>query len=248
MARREVVGRYRGSTFGLLWSLFNPLVLLATYTFLFGVVFRARWGVAGEGGLEYGLVLFIGLIVHGVFAECVTRAPTLLLQHVNLVKRVVFPLEVLPWTLMASALFHAAVSLAVWLLVAAAIGLWPGWTALLLPLVLAPLVPLTLGCTWFLASLGVFVRDVGQVVVLAVTIMLFVSPILYPATAVPEAYRSLLALNPLTPMVEGARGVLVAGTLPDFWRLGQSMLVNLGIAWFGFWWFQRTRKGFADVL
>jgi lipopolysaccharide transport system permease protein len=248
MARREVIGRYRGSMLGLLWALFNPLVMLAMYTFLFGVVFRARWGLAGEGGFEYGLVLFIGLIVHGVFAECVTRAPGLLLQHVNLVKRVVFPLEVLPWTLLVSALFHAVVSLTVWFAVAFLTGVRPGWTALLLPLVLVPLAPLTLGCTWFLASLGVFVRDVGQLVVLAVTMLLFLSPILYPATAVPQEYRGLLALNPLTPIVEGARAVLVAGRLPDFTRLGLALALNLLVAWLGYWWFQRTRKGFADVL
>lgn len=191
MARRDVMSRYRGSVLGLAWSLVTPLLMLSVYTFLFGVVFRSRWGGGGpEGTTEYTLVLFVGLIVHGLFAECVTRAPQLLLQHASFVKRVVFPLEILPWTVLVSALFHASVSLAIWLLFAVASGLPLSPSALLLPLVLLPLILLAMGCSWFFASLGVYLRDVGHTVAILTTLLLFLSPILYPLAAVPQKYSS----------------------------------------------------------
>ena len=249
MARRDVVGRYRGSALGLAWSFLNPLLMLAVYSFLFGVVFRSRWGVDGEQGhLEYALILFIGLIVHGVFAECVNRAPALLLQHASFVKRVVFPLEILPWTVLMSALFHATVSVAIWLLVAAVSGFPLSPVALLLPLVFVPLVLLVMGCAWFLASLGVFLRDVGHTVALVTTMLLFLSPILYPLSVVPPEYRVILRLNPLTFIVEQARAVLAHRMLPDFGGLAIVTAQNLVIAALGLWWFQRTRRGFADVV
>lgn len=249
MARRDVIGRYRGSMLGLAWSFLNPLLMLSVYSFLFGVVFRSRWGIAaGEGHVEYALMLFIGLIVHGLFAECVNRAPGLLLQHASFVKRVVFPLEILPWTVLVSALFHAGVSLAIWVLVAVVAGLPPSPVALLLPLVLLPLVLLTMGCAWFLASLGVFLRDAGHTVALVTTMLLFLSPILYPLSVVPPEYRFLLRLNPLTFIVEQARAVLAHRVLPDFAGLAIVTVQNLAIAAVGLWWFQRTRRGFADVV
>jgi len=249
MARRDVIGRYRGSVLGLAWSLVTPLLMLAVYTFLFGVVFRSRWGTsAEEGRVGYALTLFVGLIVHGLFAECVNRAPGLVLQHASFVKRVVFPLEILPWTVLASALFHASVSLCIWVLVAVASGAPLSPAALLLPLVFVPLVLLTMGCTWFLASLGVYLRDVGHSVALLTTVLLFLAPILYPMSAVPPDYRALIRLNPLTFVVEQARAVLTAGALPDFAGLAVFTAGSLLVATLGLWWFQKTRPGFADVL
>jgi lipopolysaccharide transport system permease protein len=249
LARRDVVGRYRGSVLGIAWSLVNPLLMLGVYSFLFGVVFRSRWDTAGDGGaLQYALMLSIGLIVHGIFAECVNRAPTLVLHNTNYVKRVVFPLQILPWTVMASALFHAAVSLIVWLVVALASGMPISPTALWLPLVLVPLVLLTMGLGWALASLGVYLRDVSQTVTLLTTVLLFLSPILYPITAVPAEYRPLIQLNPLTFIVEQARAVLAQQSLPDFRGLALATLQNFLVAVIGLWWFERSRKGFADVV
>jgi lipopolysaccharide transport system permease protein len=188
------------------------------------------------------------LIVHGIFAEVTNRAPSLMLGNVNFVKRVVFPLEILPVVAAGAALFHAAVSLAVLLgAVFVATGSVP-WTALLFPLVLVPLLMLTLGVAWVLASLGVFMRDVGQVVGLLTTVLLFLSPVFFPITAVPESFRPWMQINPLTFAIEQSRALLIFGELPSL----QDWLVYTAatgvVAWVGYVWFQKTRKGFADVL
>ncbi len=249
MVRREVLGRYRGSLFGLLWSFVNPVLMLAVYTFVFSVVFQARWGGAGTGGkFEFALVLFSGLIVFNLFAECVSQAPNLVLGNTSYVKRVVFPLEILPWVTLGSVLFHAAINLLVLLVAFGLAGLPLGAAAFCLPLVLLPLLLLTLGLCWWLASVGVFLRDIGQMVAMSLTVLMFLSPIFYPASSLPESARGWLFLNPLTFIIEQVRQVLIANQLPSWPSLGLYALVALGVAWSGFFWFQKTRKGFADVL
>jgi lipopolysaccharide transport system permease protein len=245
---REVAGRYRGSLFGILWSFFNPIFMLAVYTFFFSVVFRVRWQGGGDSKAEFALVLFAGLIVFNFFAECVTRAPGLVLSNPNYVKRVAFPLEVLPWVGLGAAAFHTGVSLLVWLVAHALLIGVPHATFLLLPLVLLPLALLILGVSWILASLGVYLRDVSQVVGVATTALMFLSPIFYAAESLPEQYRVLLMLNPLTPAVEQVRAMLYWGTRPDLPLLAAYLAGTAVTAWLGFAWFQRTRKGFADVL
>lgn len=248
MTKRDVIGRYRGSIMGLLWSFFNPVLMLAVYTFFFGVVFKARWGEATESKADFAIVLFVGLIVHALFAECINRSPSIILSNVNYVKKVVFPLEVLPWITLGSALFHAMVSVLVLLVFIGFTQLQPSWTALLFPLVLFPLVLLTMGLSWFLASLGVFFRDVGQMTGVVTTVMLFLSPIFYPVSSLPEPYRVWLNLNPLTFIVEQGREVLLWGNTPDWGGLGLYTLVAATTAYGGLMWFQMTRRGFADVI
>ena len=248
LTRRDVVGRYRGSLLGLLWSFLNPIFMLAVYTFVFSVVFQARWGPASESKVEFAAVLFAGMIVHSLFAECLNRAPGLILGNVNYVKKVVFPLEILPWVAMGSALFHAAISVLVLLIFFAWTQQYLYWTALLLPVLLLPLVLFTMGLTWFLAATGVFLRDVGQTTGVVTTALLFLSPVFYPVSALPEAYRPLIYLNPLTFMIEQARGILLWGTMPDWSGLGAYLIFGFLTAWAGLFWFQKTRRGFADVL
>lgn len=248
LVQREVVGRYRGSVMGILWSFFNPLFMLIVYTFVFSVVFKARWNTGSDSKTEFALVLFAGLIVFNLFAECFTRAPSLILSNVNYVKKVVFPLEVLPWVALGSALFHASVSLAVWLLAYLFLFGIPHITVLLLPLVILPLMLLIMGLTWGLASLGVYLRDVSQFVGSITTVLMFLSPIFFPASALPEKYRHLFLLNPLTPAIEQVRDVLYWGKVPSVTGLLIYLLVATLVAWVGFAWFQKTRKGFADVL
>lgn len=249
MAKREVVGRYRGSVMGLLWSFFNPILMLTVYTFVFSVVFKARWGETGsDSKTEFAIVLFAGLIVYGLFAECVNRAPNLILNNVNYVKKVVFPLEILPWVALGSALFHAAVSGLVLLLFFVAVHHYLNWTLIFLPLLLLPFILLIMGASWFLASTGVFLRDVGQTIGIVTNLLMFLSPVFYPASALPESYRPLLHLNPLTFFIEQTRDIVIWGKLPDWSGLGISLLLGIIVAWAGYFWFQKTRKGFADVL
>ena len=195
MSRREVVGRYKGSVMGLLWSFLNPLFMLVVYTFFFAVVFKSRWGAAPAGTEEsktlFAVLLFVGMIVHGLFAEVLNRAPNLILGNVNYVKKVVFPLEILPAISMGTALFHSLVSVAVLLLVFFVTNGYLHWTLVFFPLILLPLVIFTIGLAWILASLGVFVRDVGQSIGLGMTVMLFLSPVFYPVSALPESHATL---------------------------------------------------------
>lgn len=248
LIKREVVGRYRGSFMGILWSFFNPLLMLLVYTIVFSVVFKARWGGGSGSKTEFALVLFAGLIVFNLFAECVSRAPGLILGNANYVKKVVFPLETLPWVGLGAALFHGAISLGVWLIAYLIFFGVPHATVLYFPLVLLPFGLFILGMSWALASLGVYLRDVGQVVGPLITVLMFLSPMLYPTSSMPEAYRHLLYINPLTPVIEQTRDVLFWGKAPDFVMLGIYLLATSAIAWLGFAWFQKTRKGFADVL
>lgn len=248
MTKREVVGRYRGSILGLFWSFFNPVMMLIIYTFVFSVVFKARWGDGGESRFEFALILFAGLIVFNLFSECVTRAPSLIVGNVNYVKKVVFPLEILPLITMGAALFHCVVSLGVLLIFYVLISASLHWTIIFAPLVILPLLLTTLGLSWFLASLGVFVRDVSQSIVLLVTVLMFLSPIFYPVASLPEKYRVFIYMNPLTVIIEQMRDVLIWGRLPSLFAWFAMMAVGLATAWLGLVWFQKTRKGFADVL
>lgn len=246
--KREVLGRYRGSAMGILWSFFNPLFMLTVYTFVFSVIFKARWSSGSESKTEFALVLFAGMIVFNLFSECINRAPSLIVGNQNYVKKVVFPLEILPWVGLGAALFHAVISLGVWLIAYIFFFGFPPISVFYFPLILVPFCFLIMGLSWALASLGVYLRDVGQFIGVFTTVLMFLSPIFYPASAFPEAYRPFLYMNPLTPVIEQVRNVLFWGRAPDLVLLGFYYVVTAVIAWIGFAWFQKTRKGFADVL
>jgi lipopolysaccharide transport system permease protein len=248
MTKREVVGRYRGSILGLAWSFFHPILMLTVYTFVFSVVFKARWGGSSEENrASFAIVLFVGMIVHSLFSECITKAPAVILANANYVKKVVFPLEILPLISLNAALFHTAISLFV-LLAAIAFTTGLHWTVLLAPIIFFPLIILSLGIAWLLASLGVFIRDVGQTVGIITTVLMFLSPMFYPTSALPETIQPFIMLNPLALIMEQARAVLVWGQLPDWYAIAIYTAIAFVIAWIGFAWFQKTRKGFADVL
>ena len=250
MTKREVVGRYKGSAFGLAWSFFNPVFMLVVYTFVFSEIFNARWGNTGaeESKTQFAVILFVGIIVLGFFSEVLIRSSGLILTNVNYVKKVVFPIEILPVISMMAALFHALISVSVFLLAFALFNGYLHWTVIFVPFVLLPLVILATGLAWFLASLGVFLRDIGQTIGILTTVLMFLSPVFFPITAVPERFRPFIMANPLTFIIEQARDVLVWGRQPDWSGLVIYTLVATLIAWAGFAWFQKTRKGFADVL
>jgi lipopolysaccharide transport system permease protein len=248
MTKREIVGRYRGSALGIIWSLFNPMLLLAVYTFVFSVVFKARWGADTGSKGEFAVILFAGMIVYGLFAECLNHAPSLVLSHPNYVKKVVFPLEILPWVALGVALFHAAMSALVLVIFLLFLNQALPWTILLLPVVITPLLLMTLGFTWFLSSLGVFLRDVSQLVGLLTTVLMFASPVFYSIASIPEQYRAFLYINPLAVLIEQVRGVLIWNVVPDLAVLTLVTGVSMLIAWIGFVFFQKTRSGFSDVM
>lgn len=246
--QREVVGRYRGSSMGILWSFFHPVFMLSVYTFVFSVVFKARWQSGSDSKTEFALILFSGLIVFNIFAECINRAPGLILGHPNYVKKVIFPLEILPVVSLGSSLFHAMVSFIVWLMAYIFIFGMPHWTIVFVPVVILPLLLFTAGLSWWLSALGVYLRDVSQIVGIVTTALLFLSPIFYSAARLPEKYRIVMQFNPLTPVVEQTRNVLFWGKMPDMKLLSIYLFCALLVACLGFAWFQKTRKGFADVL
>ncbi|MBN1663341.1 MAG: ABC transporter permease [Deltaproteobacteria bacterium] len=249
LVKREIIGRYKGSVLGLLWSFLNPLLMLVIYTFVFSVIFKSRWSInVDEPKTQFAIVLFVGMIVHGLFADVINRAPLLITSNVNYVKKVVFPLDILPSVTIGAALFHSLVSLVVLLVAFVIFNSYLNWTAIFIPLVLLPLIILTHGIALMLASLGVFFRDLGQTTGIITMIMLFYAPIFYPVTALPAPFRPWIMANPLTFIIEQARDVLIWGRLPDWTGLGLYTLVALGVAWAGYAWFQKTRKGFADVL
>lgn len=249
MTRRDVAVRYRGSFMGVAWSFFTPMLMLFIYTFVFSVVFKSKWGVsAQESKADFAIILFVGMIVQGIFAEIINRAPGLIISNVNYVKKVVFPLEILPWVALGSALFYSLISVSVLLLAQLIINHSLVWTIVLYPLILLPLIFAVMGLSWLFAALGVYLRDIGQITGILTTVVMFLSPVFYPVSALPVKYQGLLWLNPLTLIIEESRKVLIFGTLPDWNSLGIAFLAGLVIASFGFWWFQKTRKGFADVL
>jgi lipopolysaccharide transport system permease protein len=253
MSKRDVVGRYKGSMMGLLWSFLNPLLMLAVYTFFFAVVFKSRWGAASVASAEeskthFAVILFAGMIVHSLLAEVLNRAPTLIISNINYVKKVVFPLEILPIISLISAVFHATISICVLLSVFLIFNGFLQWTIVFIPLVFLPLIILTVGLAWVLASLGVYARDVGQTIGIAMSVLMFLSPVFYPISSLPEFMQPWMLLNPLTFIIEQVRNVIIWGQIPHFKGLIVYTIFATLIAWFGYAWFQITRKGFADVI
>jgi lipopolysaccharide transport system permease protein len=247
LVRREIEGRYRGAYGGLLWYILNNLVLLSIYSFVFGTIFRARWNIPGAQG-NFSVPLFLGMIIFNVFAECISRAPITITSNANYVKRVVFPLEVLPVVSMGAALFNFFVGLLVMGCLAAVLGADIHWQVVWLPVLLLPIIALVLGLSWFLASIGVYVRDVVHIVGFVVISVMFLSPIFFPGSAFPEKFRSWMFANPMTFPIEAGRSAALQGQTPDLYMLGVMMVVGLVVAHLGYAWFQATRKGFADVL
>jgi len=248
MAKRDVISRYRGSFAGLMWSFFNPLLMLVIYTFVFGVIFKSRWGNQTSNQFQYAVVLFAGLNINTLFSECANRATTVIIENTNFVKRVVFPLETLSWSVIGSGLFHLAVSTLVLLVILPFIMGYIPWTVVLFPIVVACFLPFVAGTVWLLASLGVYFRDLKQLVGIVTMALMFLAPILYPLSLIPERYRVLMYLNPLTVIAKASQDVLIWGKLPRWDHLGLYAVSACLFAWLAFAWFEHTRKGFADVV
>jgi lipopolysaccharide transport system permease protein len=248
LVKRDFIGRYKGSMLGVVWSLFNPLFMLAIYTIVFSVAFKSKWGTGDESKVSFALVLFSGTIIHNFFAECIGRAPSLIISHPNYVKKVVFPLEILPWMALLSALMHFFVSFGALIIFCLLAGVPVHGGTLLLPAVLIPLILMLLGFSWILASLGVYLRDLSHIMGMVVTVALFIAPVFYPIESMPEAYRGLLMWNPITIPIIQLRDLMLWDK-PIRWDLwATSLVISLFVFQSGYWWFQKTRRGFADVL
>ncbi len=249
MTKREVIGRYKGSVMGLAWSFFNPILMLTIYTIVFSVIFKSRWGnIGSESKTEFAFILFVGMIIYTLFSETLNSAPGLMQVNINYVKKIVFPLEILPVILFLGKLSHALISFSVLLI---GLYIFNGsiyWTTFFLPILLFPLVLVTIGLSWVLASIGVFIKDIGQSIGFVTMILIFLSPVFYPISAIPEEYRWLIMLNPLTFEIEQVRDILIFGRQPNFKMLGVYFAASLAVFQLGYFWFQKTKKGFPDVI
>ncbi len=248
LVKRDISGRYKGSFLGVFWSFVNPLFLLALYTFVFKFVFKAKWPDVGDTTADFSIMLFAGLIVHSMAAEVLGRSCSLIMENPNFVKKVIFPLEILPWTTVISAVFHTSIGFLVLLCFLLFSGGSLSLTVLLVPFVLLPYALFLLGCSWFLAGLGVYLRDVQQLMGSFITLLLFTSTAFFSFEHAPEVIRPFLYLNPLSQIIEGMRDVVIYGRLPDLVAMAVYYLFSLIFMCFGFIWFQKTRKGFADVM
>ena len=248
LVRRDFESRFRGSVLGIFWALLQPLCLLVVYTFVFSQVFQARWSAEINQPMSFALILFSGLIAFNLFAENFNSAPRMVLHNVSYIKRVVFPLEVLPWVALLSALVTACISSMLLLVFYFVFFGIPPLTILYIPLVCVPLCLGTLGAVWFISSVGVFLRDIQHGTALVSTVLMFLSPVFYPISAVPLKFQRLIGLNPLAKIIEMIRGALFFGDAPGGWSLIKISLVSWCFAAAGYWWFMRIRKGFADVV
>lgn len=254
---RMVRSQHQGTMLGVVWDVLTPVFILVVYTFIFSTVLKVKWdnlpgGSPAEGGAEwaqFAVTMFCGMIVFGIFADCATAAPTMIVSRPNYVKKVVFPLEVFPIATLGAALFSALVSTVI-LIVAAGVAFgMVSKTAWLFPLVLVPTILLTLGVSWFLASLGVFLRDTNQFVNLFVQrLLFFVTPIFYPMDRVPEQFLPILRANPFATLVVEGRKTLLWGQYPDFLALGILTIISLVVCQLGYAWFMKSRRGFGDVI
>lgn len=248
LARREIRGRFVDTYFGLGHYVLLPILMLTIYTFVFGVIFQSRWPNVGGGIYDFAARMFIGLIAFQFFSEVVNRAPGLVLENPTYVKKVLFPLETLVPIAVLVGLFSSVISMAVFLAgYLLTMGL-PPIEILWVPVIWVPLILITAGFSWALAALGVYLRDIKQLVGVAVSVMLFLSPLFYPISAVPEAYRPLLLINPLTFIIESMRNAAFLGDSPALLPLLVLFIISIAIAQFGYWVFIRTKRGFADVV
>ena len=248
LTARELHARYRGSFLGAAWLVLVPLLMLAVYTFVFTVVFPSRWKGGTGAKAEFAILMYSGLVVFGFFGEILGRAPRLIVDHANYVKKVVFPLDALVWVMVGPAIFTLGMNLLILVAFIALMGMPLPATVLLEPIYLMPLVLLTAGLGWLLASVGVFLRDLGQVIGVVVSALMFVTPIFYPVSAVPPSMQALLHLNPLTYYVSACRSLAVVGELPSTGSTAIAVAVAVAVAWIGSGWFRYSRHAFADVL
>jgi lipopolysaccharide transport system permease protein len=247
LVEREMSAKYKRSRGGLLWIVLQPLLMLVGYTLAFGVILKSRWAGAGNS-IEFALIMFAGLIIFNFFSSVIAAAPGLILQNKPYVQKMVFPLEVLPWSTTLTALLNAGVSLAIWIVFSVAIRGYVPLTLAWLPLIVIPLMLFALGCCWFMAAAGVFHPDIEHLVPMFLLMLMLLSPVFFPASAIPLRFRPVFDLNPMVYVLEQARQVMFYGKAPDFGMLAIGWAAGLLFAWLGLISFLKNRDGFADAV
>ncbi|MBC7002119.1 ABC transporter permease [Photobacterium sp. BZF1] len=248
MVKRDIAARYKGSVLGILWSFLNPLFMLAIYTFVFKYIFSARWVTEGDLEVSFSTVLFAGLIIHAWLAEVLSRSALVIGDHVNFVKKIRFPLEILPWVIVISSGIQFLMGFCVLIVFMLVLGMQIQLQILMLPLMLLPFSLFLVGCAWILAALGVFLKDLSQVIGTLVTVLLFTSTVFFSLNTAPEVIRPYLVLNPVTIPVEATRGMVVFGNYDAWMQLGVYSGVSIFVMLIGFFAFNRVKVLFADVL
>lgn len=248
MTKKDVIGRYKGSVLGIFWSFCTPLFMLGLYTFFFRFVFNAKWPDVGDTTADYAVMLFAGLVVHAMAADMIGRSAGVIVGNVNLVKKVVFPIAVLPWVTLLSSLFHLLVSMIVLIMFFLISGGALQWTLLLFPIVILPMILMFMGLAWFFAALGVYLRDIEQVMGTLITFLLFTSTVFFSIEHAPNAIKPILLLNPITQIINDLRNILVYGFFPDFSNLSIYFGFALISFYLGYMFFNKVQKGFSDVL
>lgn len=248
LSRRGIQSRYRGSVLGMFWSLLTPLLMLLIYSFVFSIVFKAKWNHPGAEDANFGIILFSGMIIHALFSEPMVMAASSITGSAQYVKKVVFPLEVMAWSTIVVTSFQALISFLILIVFMLVIGMKIHATLLLFPIVVLPMLIFSVGVCWLLSSLTVFVRDIGQLVGIVATVLLFISPVFYSIDRLPAHLQTIIYLNPISFIVDQMRLISIYGEMPNWIGLGYYSLISLAIAWFGLIVFQRLRVGFADVL
>lgn len=249
LARRDLIQRYRSSLLGMVWTFLLPLLHLAVYTFIFNIVLRVQWSHGPGGGTgRFAMALFCGLILYSVFSESVIVSPMLIVTKASYVRKMVFPLEVLPVVSLVQVLVKAGTSLIILAAGTLLLDRKLPWTFALVWLPFVPMILYTLGVAWFLAAMGVFIRDIAQVIAIPVQLLFFLSGIVHPISRVPERFRPLMLLNPIAQLVEAVRRLALWGLMPDWIALAGVFLGGLVVFQLGYLFFMKSRRAFADVL
>lgn len=248
-SEREIFSRYKGSILGILWSFITPLIMITVYTFVFSVVFKGRWGIeASDNKFEFAVIMFCGLTVYNIFNEVINRSPMLIVSNVNYVKKVIFPLEVLPATALISTFVHGIINMIILVVAANVFVRTSAWTILLAVIILIPLLMFVLGLSLLISSLSVYIRDLSNTVGLVTNVLFYITPIFYPISEVPEFLRPYMYINPLTSVVENFRSVVIWGTTPNWTSFLINFVVSYVILSIGYYVFKKVQRGFSDVL
>lgn len=248
LIKRDFIGKYKGSLLGFLWSLFNPLIMLCVYTIVFDVALKTKWNSENQNQIAFPIIIFVGMIVNNFFSECLTRAPSLVVMHPSYVKKVVFPIEILTCMTVGSAFIHFCISYFVVLIFCLFNGVALGINIALAPVIIFPLILTSIGLSWVISALGVYFRDMPQIASMLAIITQFIAPVFFPTDNMPTAYQILVCLNPITLPIIELRNLLFWGGAMNWFSWGGSLMVSLIICRSGFWFFDKMRGGFADVL